>query len=120
MNEAERQARANIDPETLKDMERAAPTNLMRDIAMRDNRAPTGPSSAGIIPTSQELSRISAGAGLAGSNTTGWCKPTPLGPQPGINHVDRLVDAQDRRDRLELIQREEAMRRAGRKGANHA
>jgi hypothetical protein len=110
MNEAERQARANIDPETLKDMERAAPTNLMRDIAMRDNRAPLGPSSQGIIPTSQEVSRVSAGAGLVGS-TTGWRKQTPLGPQPGINHVDRLMDAQDRRDRHDLI-RAEAMRRA--------
>jgi hypothetical protein len=78
MNEAERQARANIDPETLKDMERAAPTKMLRDIAMRDNRAPTGPSSAGIIPTSQQLSHVSAGAGLAGSNTTGWRKATPI------------------------------------------
>ena len=114
MNEAERQARANIDPETLKDMERAAPTKLMRDIAMRDNRAPLGPSSQGIIPTSQQVSRASSGAGLVGS-TTGWRNPTPLGPQPGINHVDRLVDAQDRRDRHEFIQREEAMRRAEQK-----
>ena len=77
MNEAERQARANIDPETLKDMERACPTNLMRDIAMRDNRAPLGPSSQGIIPSSQQLSNVSAGAGLVGSKT-GWSKPTPI------------------------------------------
>jgi hypothetical protein len=41
MNNAERMARANIDPETLKDMERACPTRVMRDIAMRDkSRAP--------------------------------------------------------------------------------
>jgi hypothetical protein len=112
MNEAERMARANIDPETLKDMERACPTSTMRDIAMRDARAPQGPSSAGIIPTSQQVSRVSSNAGLVGSNTSGWREAKPLGPQPGIDHVDRLVDAQDRRDRLELIQREEAMRRA--------
>ncbi len=78
MNNAERMARANIDPETLKDMERAAPTSLMRDIAMRDNRAPTGPSSQGIIPTSQQLSNVRAGAGLVGSNTSGWRTPPPI------------------------------------------
>jgi hypothetical protein len=33
----------------------------------------------------------------------GWRPETPFGPQPGINHVDRLVDAQDARDRAELI-----------------
>jgi len=114
MNEAERQARANLDPQTLREMERACPTSTMRSIAMRDARAPLGPSSQGIIPTSQQVSRTSSGAGLVGSNT-GWRNPTPLGPQPGINHVDRLVDAQDRRDRHELIQREEAMRRAEQK-----
>jgi hypothetical protein len=114
MNEAERQARANIDPETLKDMERACPTSVMRDIAMRDARAPLGPSSAGIIPTSQQVSRTSSGAGLVGS-TTGWREATPLGPQPHIQHVDRLMDEADRRDRLELIQQEEARRRAEQK-----
>ena len=78
MNNADRMARANIDPETLKDMERAAPTNLMRDIAMRDNRAPQGPSGQGIIPTSQQLSNVRAGAGLVGSNTSGWRTPPPV------------------------------------------
>jgi hypothetical protein len=77
MNEAERMARANIDPETLKDMERACPTSTMRDIAMRDARAPQGPSSQGIIPTSQQLSNVRAGSGLVGSNT-GWRNPTPI------------------------------------------
>ena len=78
MNEAERQARANIDPETLREMERACPTSMIRAVAMRDNRAPLGPSSQGIIPTSQQLSNVRAGAGLVGSNTTGWRTPTPI------------------------------------------
>jgi hypothetical protein len=33
---------------------------------------------------------------------TGWREPAPLGPPPGIEHVDRLVDAQDRIDKAEL------------------
>jgi hypothetical protein len=33
---------------------------------------------------------------------TGWRDEVPLGPQPGIEHVDRLVDAQDAKDRAEL------------------
>jgi hypothetical protein len=79
MNEAERQARANIDPETLKDMERAAPTNLMHDIAMRDNRAPLGPSSQGVIPTSQPISNVrSGGGGVVPGGGVGWQHPIPL------------------------------------------
>jgi hypothetical protein len=34
-------------------------------------------------------------------NKSGWVEPRPLGPQPGINHVDRLMDEQDRREELE-------------------
>ncbi len=101
MNEAERQARANIDPETLKDMERACPTRVMRDIAMRDNRAPLGPSSQGIVPTSQQLSHVSSGAGLIGSNTTGWQPVRKFGddgrhPTPGVDLLDRQLAPHDR------------------------
>jgi hypothetical protein len=39
-------------------------------------------------------------------NTGGWRPETPFGPQPGINHVDRLVDAQDAKDRAELVAQE--------------
>jgi len=34
---------------------------------------------------------------------TGWSDPTPLGPLPGVSLCDRLMDAQDRKDRAELI-----------------
>ena len=43
--------------------------------------------------------RVSAGGG------SGWAREIPLGLQPGINHVDRLIDAQDAKDRVELAQR---------------
>ena len=43
--------------------------------------------------------RVSAGGG------TGGAREVPLGPQPGINHIDRLIDAQDAKDRVEPAQR---------------
>jgi hypothetical protein len=36
---------------------------------------------------------------------SGWVEPHPLEPPPGIEHCDRLVDAQDRIDRTELAMR---------------
>jgi hypothetical protein len=43
-------------------------------------------------------------------NTTGWSESQPLGPPPGVDHCDRLMDVADARDRAELIA-EEARRR---------
>lgn len=110
MNEAERQARLNISPEVLREMERACPTSAMRDIVSR--RIVHSQSQSGVIPTSQQLSGVRTGGGAAPINTSGWQTPKALGPQPHISHVDRLIDAQDRRDKAELIARDEAMRRA--------
>jgi hypothetical protein len=39
-------------------------------------------------------------------NNSGWRDATPLGPPPGVAQADRLMDAQDARDRAELIARE--------------
>ena len=33
---------------------------------------------------------------------SGWRDEVPLGPPPGIEHCDRLMDAQDAKDRAEL------------------
>ena len=112
MNEAERQARANIAPEILREMERVCPTRMMRDIAMRDNRAPTGPSSQGIIPSSQQLSNVRPGGGAPNvpGGGTGWMRETPIGPPPGIRYDDAQMDAQDERDKADL-ERAEAMRK---------
>jgi hypothetical protein len=109
MNKAERDARANISADVLREMERACPTNVLREIALKDNRAPQGPSSAGIIPTSQPLSNV--GRNVAGGGT-GWMRELSLRNPPGTNIADKLMDEQDRRDRAELVQRAEAMRRA--------
>jgi len=32
--------------------------------------------------------------------------PTPIGPPPGVAACDRLMDAQDQKDRAELVERE--------------
>ena len=37
---------------------------------------------------------------------TGWRDEVPLGPPAGIKYVDAQVDAQDAKDRAELIERE--------------
>jgi hypothetical protein len=39
-------------------------------------------------------------------NKSGWRDARPLGPPDGINHVDRLCEAQDVMDRAELIAQE--------------
>jgi len=96
-----KQARANGIPDWALDMARAVPTDMIRDIALRDKRAPAGPSSAGIIPSSQQMSNVRGTGG-----PVGWQHEIPLGPPPGVNYADRLMDVQDQRDRLELLERE--------------
>lgn len=106
-----RDAKSFFSRDELRAMRAAAPDDQCREIAMRDCRAPQGPSSGG---ASGQVTKVSSNAGLIGSNS-GWRRETALGPQPHINHVDRLMDAQDRRDRLALIQQEEARLRAEQK-----
>jgi hypothetical protein len=36
---------------------------------------------------------------------TGWSHETPLSPPPGLRYVDQQIDAQDMRDRKELIEK---------------
>jgi hypothetical protein len=80
-------------------------TGLMQDI-VRDSRAPQGPSSQGVIPSSQQLSNVRpAGGG------TGWQASIPLSNPPGTAQADRIVDEFDRRDRAELAQRLAGLKR---------
>jgi hypothetical protein len=72
-----------------------------RQVAMRDCRAPTGPSSQGIIPSSQLVSST-----RLGTNTGGWAREIPLTNPPGVAYADRLMDAQDARDRHDLMMKE--------------
>src|SRR6516165_9951410 len=63
----------------------AEPRGFMSGV-VRDNRAPTGPSSA--VPRSEQPTDVRA---PQPSSTPGWVEPTPLGPPPGIDLIDRAV-----------------------------
>jgi hypothetical protein len=77
----------------------AEPKGFMSGV-VRDNRAPTSP---GMIPSSH-----TSGGGPANvpGSGTGWQAPTQLGPPPGVNILDRIMDHEDAKDRAELIERE--------------
>jgi hypothetical protein len=100
---------SNFSAEDLKAMNDACPPSAMRDIITR-GAAPRPPSADGV---SGQLTRAHPSPGLPGSNR-GWVDARPIGPPPGIQHVDRLVDAQDARDRHDLLVAE-ARRAAERK-----
>src|SRR5215813_6094097 len=76
---------SNFHPDDLRAMEAACPTPMMKEIALRDSRAPTGPTSQGAIPSSQRVSNVHVGGT---SSTPGWVDPRPLRPPEGIYHVD--------------------------------
>src|SRR5262249_57744915 len=63
---------SNFHPDDLRAMEAAAPTHIVKGIALRDARAPTGPSSQGVIPSSQQMSNVRTGG------VPGWQAPIPL------------------------------------------
>jgi hypothetical protein len=67
---------------------------LVKEVALRDARAPTSPSSA--IPSSRQ---VSGGGGPLPSPTPGWVDPAPLGPPPGIHWVDAQLIADDVKQR---------------------
>jgi hypothetical protein len=101
----ERQANSWMPPSAIQEMIAAEPRGFMRDVALRDARAPNSPST---IPRTEHPSNRSSN--VAGSGT-GWAREIPLSPPPGVAQADKLMDAQDRRDRAELAQRLGALKR---------
>jgi hypothetical protein len=89
----------------LREMVNAVGDAMISDIAMRDGRAPTGPSAQGVIPSSQPLSNIRTGS----AGRSGWAHEVPLGPPPGVNILDRIMDHEDAKDRAELVERHARM-----------
>jgi hypothetical protein len=86
--------------------------NLVKEIALRDARAPTG--RPGMIPSSTQVTGDRAPANVPSSGT-GWAREIPLGPPPHQRYVDAQLDAQDVKDRRELIEqkaREQALLKA--------
>jgi hypothetical protein len=92
-------------PSALAAMVNAVPDRVLRDI-VHDNRGPRTPTST--IPRSERP----AGGGPANvpGSGTGWTHEIPLSPPPGVQQSDKLVDAQDARDRAELIKRDAQLR----------
>jgi hypothetical protein len=95
----------SMPPSALAAMVAAVPDSVMRDV-IRDNRgAPTG-------PTTMAPSSSSQGGGptnVPGSGT-GWAHEAPLSNPPGTNYADRLMDAQDAKDRHERIVQDAQMK----------
>jgi hypothetical protein len=68
---------------------------MVKEIALRDARAPNSP---GMIPQEQ----TSGGGRPSSGDGSGWAPQIPLGPQPGIFRVDEQCIADDERQRAEL------------------
>jgi hypothetical protein len=63
------------------------------------------PGPTGMLPTSGQIGAIHSNVGLPGSQRSGWINSAPIGPPPGVAQADKLMDAQDHRDRVELAER---------------
>jgi hypothetical protein len=82
-------------PSDLRAFEAAAPTATVRDLVRHGNVQSPSPIGA----PGPKVDAAPKSEPKPEPNRTGWSNPTPLGPQPGINLVDRLVDAADREER---------------------
>jgi hypothetical protein len=114
MHQLSEQRMAHAAPWSRSDLaafEAACPTSAVQDIVRRGTIKP--PSGAGVGGT---ISAVHVNPGLPGSHR-GWVEPRELRPPPGVAAADRLMDAQDARDRTELIA-QEARRAAVRKLVN--
>jgi hypothetical protein len=88
--------RLGMSRSVMQEMARACPDSFVRDI-VNDHRAPSGPSAAGVIPSSQSLSNVRGTSGRG----TGWSDPAPLSNPPGTRWVDAIAIADDVRQRAE-------------------
>ena len=92
-----REGRANswMPPNAVQEMIAAEPPGMMRDVALRDARAPTSPST---IPRTEGASNDRA---PMPSSTPGYVDPRPLSNPPGTNWVDAIAIADEVRQRKE-------------------
>jgi hypothetical protein len=94
-------------PDQLAAMQAACPDETMRGI-VADGHAPTGPT--GMVRTSQQTTDVRQPPG----GGTGWAREIPFGPSAHARYVDAQLDAQDAKDRHDLIV-QEAQRKAARR-----
>jgi hypothetical protein len=109
MRERQMSNASNFSREDLAAMAAACPPSAMHDIISKGG-APRPPSADGV---SGQLTRAHPSPGLPGSHR-GWVEPRPISSPPGVAACDRLVDAQDAKDRHDLMVAE-ARRAAERK-----
>jgi hypothetical protein len=97
--------RMSMPKSAMMEMANAVPDHVMRGV-VRDNRAPQGPSAAGVIG---QITIVRPGGGGAGDGT-GWAREIPFGPSPHQRYVDAQLDAQDARDRAERIEQDRRLK----------
>jgi hypothetical protein len=95
-NPAARAARANIHPSTLNEMAKVASYNPMEDVGAA--RFTTG-GPCGAIPDDHSKQQAPRNV----PSGTGWQHEVPLSNPPGTAICDRLMDAQDAKDRAALV-----------------
>ena len=119
LEELRRLVNASKLPEYMRDLERAVPTDLVRQIAndfrnysptpKADPRAKVVPVGAGRVIDGNDTPVASTGSGWADSPQIKDWKP------PGLEHMDRMMDqadAIDRAERLRQLAQTAAVRRA--------
>ena len=94
-------ANARMPDSVLREMLAAVPESVMRELRS-DARKPNPITQASSSP----LTTSSSTQPQPTQRGTGWRDEIPLGPPPGIEHCDRMLDAQEAKDRAELIERE--------------
>jgi hypothetical protein len=95
----ERQANSWMPPNAIREMA-SHPCNQVMPGVIQDRHAPNSPAT---IPRTEGPSNARSG-NVAGSGT-GWAAEIPLSNPPGVAQADRLMDAQDARDRAELARK---------------
>jgi hypothetical protein len=80
-------------------------TNADAQDLVRASHAPQGPSGQGVISSGQMLSNVRPGGGGVPGMGTGTAREIPFGPSMHQHHLDRLLNAQDEKDRVELVER---------------
>jgi hypothetical protein len=84
--------RLSMPPSAMAEMVGAVPDGLIRDIVK-----------SGGVGVLQSTATTPTPTRVSAQNTSGWREATPLGPPPGVAQADRLMDAADARDRVDLI-----------------
>ena len=91
-------ARASMDGETMRDLAKAIPDSLARDL--HADLARGNP-----VTQSQSLLSQDRVGGRVEIRGSGWAAPNPITPPPGVEICDRIMDAADAQDRADLARR---------------